>query len=149
MLEVQNLVRQFTFSLGRFRKLRKMKAGKPKAQYIDRLLFMRAISNTAVFAFTAVLLRVGTVSVAGYTKVQFQVVLLWVAFFEMVHHHARVFHIPLRITPVPPDIILDRTRDLTFLFLHKLELILHNRLLVGNGQYIRRLKHGGEDKEER
>src|SRR5579872_2485016 len=83
--------------------------------------------------------HVHRVDPARDTKTQLQVILGGFLFPVMVNDLAHVFQGPLRMPPEALHGILYRTRDLSLLFLQENELVLHDRLFIGQSQYIREL----------
>jgi hypothetical protein len=110
-----------------------MQARKPEAQHVNRVSLVGAIAKIAGTTITTFLFIAVAVGIAGNAEFQLEVVFLWAAFFEVVHHHAGVVHVPLGISAVSFNVILNGAGDLLLPFLEKCHLALHNRLFVGEG----------------
>src|SRR5579862_81747 len=92
-------------------------------------------------AYVAFLFLFFAISISGNTKTKLKITPLRFFPFVMIYHHACVFEGPLWIFLITADYILDRARYLSFFFIQKLQLLLHERLFISKSEYILGLMH--------
>ena len=79
--------------------------------------------------------------IPGNAETQFEVVLCRFVLSNMINQHPHIVQVGLRLLAIPPDRVLNRTRDLAVFLKDDLEIFLQDRLPVGHREYIWRLEH--------
>lgn len=107
-------------------------------EYINRLLFTAAAGcgqfGTVGAAFFS------AIAVAGNAVPELQVIIGSLAVIVMVYQHAGIFRYPGRLCIIPADTVLDRPRDMLFLFKQQVEGRLRHALLPLS-EYVHYLYH--------
>src|SRR5262245_62000507 len=108
MFKVENVIAQCIAGLW-LNKLGKMNGRKLKAQHINTLYPLIAVSRTVEPTQIAFSVLFFTINITGNTKLQLQVIFPGISLFIVIYHHAGIFNIPLGVTMVSFDAIIDRT----------------------------------------
>jgi hypothetical protein len=116
---------------------------KPETYHVNTIHSFNAGFGSAELAHITFGVFFPAIHVPAHAKAEFQVIFPGCGFFIMIYQHAGVFDIPLGVTAVPVDAVMDGTGYLLLPFLQKNQLVLHQGLAVCESKDVRGIVHSG------